>query len=110
MFIDIPIDDLIGYSGVFFLLIRFIPVLIKEVKNLDNLNYRSIEPGFIVIETLASVLLGTSALIKTAMPFVIANWFTVSTYMLLFMIFLIKMIKRNKIFQKNIWAAPPPKN
>ena len=25
MFIDIPIDDLIGYSGVFFLLIRFIP-------------------------------------------------------------------------------------
>ena len=104
------LGDIIGYLGVILLMARFIPVMIKEIKNIKDLKYRSIEPFFIIIETVSCSLMAISAYMRMAMPFIIANSFTFVCYILLSSIHIIKFIKRTNCFQKNIWAAPPPKD
>ena len=102
-------DDIIGYIGVFLLMARFIPVMIKEFKNLKNLSYKTIEPIFIAIEATSSTFMMTSAIMKNSMPFIIANAFTVLSYIVLSNIYIVKCILKNRCFQKTLWGAPPPK-
>ena len=97
-------DDIIGYIGVFLLMARFIPVMIKEIKNLKNLNYKTIEPIFIAIEATSSTFMMTSAIMKNSMPFIMANAFTVLSYIVLSNIYIVKCILKYQCFQKTLWG------
>ena len=87
------LSDIIGYIGVIFLIIRFIPPIISEIKNIRNTTFKTLDVWFIGLETMASIFLLTSAIIFNVYPFIIANGCSILFYIIILCIQCIKRIK-----------------
>jgi uncharacterized protein with PQ loop repeat len=57
-----------GYIGAGFLFIRFLPVLAEQIQEPKKLN-----KYFLISELVASIFLGTSAILQKSIPFILAN-------------------------------------
>ena len=64
-------NDWIGYIGCVFLFISFIPQTYKLIQNKDEI--LNISPYFIVFIVLASIFMGSYAILIKAYPVLIAN-------------------------------------
>ena len=63
------VAEVLGFVGATFLSIRFIPVIFKIVNN-DNEEFNL---SFCILEMISCILLGISAYMYRALPFIICN-------------------------------------
>ena len=82
----IYISDILGFIGIFFLTIRFIPPIIYEIRYIRKCDYNSINLYFIIIETIASASLMSAAILRAALPFILANLLSLIFYAILLII------------------------
>jgi len=61
-------SDIFGMIGAFFLIIRLLPLLKEQIYDPSELNIT-----FLIIEYLACIFLGISAILINSMSFIIAN-------------------------------------
>ncbi len=80
------ISDLLGFIGIFFLTIRFIPPIVYEIKYMRKKDYNSINLYFVIIESIAATSLMSAAMLRNALPFILANLFSLIFYAILIMI------------------------
>ena len=93
----IYISDILGFIGIFFLSVRFIPPIVSEIWFIRKREYNSINLYFIIIETIAASSLMTAAILREALPFILANLLSLIFYAILLIIhYIIKpcLVKR----------------
>ena len=62
------IEPTLGYIGAAFLIVRFIPLLYEQIFTKKKLNLI-----FLLLEAIASIFLGISAIMINAYPMILAN-------------------------------------
>ena len=80
------ISDVLGFVGIFFLSIRFLPPIFYEIIYIRKKEYNSINLYFVIIETMAATALMSAALLRNALPFILANLFSLIFYAILIII------------------------
>ena len=94
-------SDILGFCGIFFLTVRFIPALYAEIKYIRNKDYQAINLYFIIIEVLAATCMMSAALLVQALPFILANLFSLIFYFVIILVhycikpFLVKQENKN---------------
>lgn len=82
----IYISDILGFIGIFFLTIRFLPPIIYEIIYIRKREYNSINTFFIIIEVIAATSLMSAAILRNALPFILANLLSLIFYAILVII------------------------
>ena len=80
------VSDILGFCGIFFLTVRFIPALYAELKYIRNRDYQAINLYFIIIEVLAATCMMSAALLVQALPFILANLFSLIFYFVIILV------------------------
>ena len=80
------ISDILGFIGIFFLTIRFLPPIIYEIIYIRKREYNSINAFFIIIEVIAATSLMSAAILRNALPFILANLLSLIFYAILVII------------------------
>jgi len=88
-------SDIFGIIGAFFLIIRLLPLLKEQIYDPSELNII-----FLIIEYLACIFLGISAILINSMSFIIANSICFINLSILLMIQF--KIRKNKLPNDNI--------
>ena len=84
MYISLELlSDIFGFFGIFFLTIRFIPAIIAEIRLIRDPNYQAINLYFIIIEVFAATFMMLAAILVGALPFILANLFSLIFYFIL---------------------------
>lgn len=97
------ISDILGFIGIFFLSIRFFPPIYYEIVYIRKREYNSINLYFVIIEFIAATSMMSAAILVQALPFILANAFSLLFYSILICIhYVIKPFCINKIQDDNI--------
>ena len=76
-------ENILGYIGLVFLTLRFVPPILLEIKYIRKKDYRTIHPIFILLESIASIFLLISAVISGLYPFILTNLIALLFYIIL---------------------------
>tara|TARA_B100000902_G_scaffold244591_1_gene231573 strand:- start:330 stop:626 length:297 start_codon:yes stop_codon:yes gene_type:complete len=77
------ISDILGFIGIFFLSIRFFPPIVLEMVHIRKNNYNTINLYFVIIEVIAATAMMSAAILVGALPFILANLFSLFFYAVL---------------------------
>ena len=77
------ISDIIGFIGIFFLSIRFFPPIVLEIVHIRKKGYNTINLYFVIIEVIAATCMMSAAILTGALPFILANLFSLFFYAVL---------------------------
>lgn len=88
-------SDIFGMIGAFFLIIRLLPLLKEQIYDPSELNIT-----FLIIEYLACIFLGISAILINSMSFIIAN--SICFINLSILLIIQFKIRKNKLPNDNI--------
>ena len=77
------ISDILGFIGIFFLSIRFFPPIFLEIVHIRDKDYNTINLYFIIIEVIAATCMMSAAILTGALPFILANLFSLFFYAIL---------------------------
>ena len=80
------ISDILGFIGIFFLSIRFLPPIFYEIFYIKKKEYNSINLYFVIIESIAATAMMSAAMLRSALPFILANLFSLIFYAILVII------------------------
>ena len=77
------LSDILGFIGIFFLSIRFFPPIVLEMVHIRKRGYNTINLYFVIIEVIASTAMMSAAILVGALPFILANLFSLIFYAVL---------------------------
>ena len=77
------LSDILGFIGIFFLSIRFFPPIVLEIVHIKDRGYNTINLYFVIIEVVAATCMMSAAILTGALPFILANLFSLFFYAVL---------------------------
>ena len=97
------IEPILGFIGASFLVLRFFPLLYEQIYAKKKINL-----FFLILEGIASIFLGTSAIILNAYPMILAN--SISLLNIIIIIFVqLKLRLKPQTTTPTIPTAPIPR-